>query len=185
MLDQTRCHVWWHQKNLPSNPIQSSLNPIKPPFSNGFPVVFQWFSQAFPMVFPWNMVSLTSPQPWPSHHPQPGLYDRLPKTPRRPSTETVESVHDPSWSMFFWTPQLISLLNWIVRKYQWIPRRNGNWRFNSCCPRSTQHVVRRTCPGNPLLPTPMLPMLRWVSANEELMLPDMAVSQTRRFLRKT
>ena len=29
------------------------LNPIKPPFSYGFPMVFLWFSYGFPMVFLW------------------------------------------------------------------------------------------------------------------------------------
>ena len=31
-------------------PIKIPLNPIKPPFSYGFPMVFLWFSYGFPMV---------------------------------------------------------------------------------------------------------------------------------------
>ena len=32
---------------------KTPLNPIKPPFSYGFPMVFLWFSYGFPMVFLW------------------------------------------------------------------------------------------------------------------------------------
>ena len=42
------------------------VNPIKPPFSNGFPMVFQWFPYGFPMVFQrqiWFLVARNLPIP--------------------------------------------------------------------------------------------------------------------------
>ena len=39
--------VYVYQRVIP-------LNPIKPPFSYGFPMVFLWFSYGFPMIIPLN-----------------------------------------------------------------------------------------------------------------------------------
>ena len=44
------CFLYVHQR---VTPINIPLNPIKPPFSYGFPMVFLWFSYGFPMVFLW------------------------------------------------------------------------------------------------------------------------------------
>ena len=42
-------------------------NPIQPPFSYGFPMVFPWFSYGFPMVFPWFSHGFPMVFPWFSH----------------------------------------------------------------------------------------------------------------------
>ena len=50
---------WWIfpvRKMLVHQAGSISLNPIKPPFSYGFPMVFLWLSYGFPMVFLWKMV---------------------------------------------------------------------------------------------------------------------------------
>ena len=58
------------------------LNPIKPPFSYGFPMVFLWFSYGFPMVFlhvSWLNHHLPN---WVSYRPKP-TNETVPRSQRR------------------------------------------------------------------------------------------------------